>query len=66
MEIIVIVTTAFIIAAILYILLSGLFYLVQEICADVKKAKRRIKQGVWDLEWEWKLWKEGVKEWLTK
>ena len=55
-----------IILFILYVLICGAIYLCQEIRADIKKARRRIKQSIWDLEWEWNLWKKGVVEWLTK
>jgi hypothetical protein len=47
-----------------YILIRFCLYVYEEICADIKNAKRRIRQGIWDLEWQWKLWKRGVYEWL--
>ena len=66
MTIVLMIIASLIILFVLYVLICGAIYLCQEICADIKKAKRRIKQGIWDLEWEWNLWKEGVMEWLTK
>ena len=49
-----------------YVIIRGVIYIYEEICADIKKAKRYIRQGIWDLEWKWKLWKRGVYEWITK
>ncbi len=49
-----------------YVLFCGALYICGELIADIKKAKRRVKQGIWDLEWKWNLWKKGLWEWLTR
>jgi len=66
MQTVVLIIAVQIILFVLYVLICGAIYLWQEICADIKKAKRRLRQGIWDLEWEWKLWKKGAIEWITK
>lgn len=52
-----------IISAILYyILISFLIFVCEEMCAECKKFKRICHQGKWDMEWKWKLFKEGFKK----
>ena len=64
-KILVAIALLLLLAVLIYILFCAMVYIFQEIWATIKKAKRRIKQSIWDLEWEWKLWKKGVLEWIA-
>ena len=44
-----------------YVLISSLIFVCEEICSEYKKFKRIWCQGKWDIEWQWKLFKEGFK-----
>ena len=56
----------FAITALSYISYCAAVFLYEEIVAEIKNAKQSIRQSIWDLEWQWKLFKMGVEQWLTK
>ena len=49
-----------ILAVPIYILICGVLYIYEEIVAEVKKVKCFMRQGIWDLEWKWRIWKKGA------
>lgn len=53
-------------AFIYYVLLSFLNFVCEEIYSECKNFKVLCRQGKWDLEWQWKLFREGIKQWTTE
>lgn len=49
-------------AIIYYILISFLIFVCEEMCAEYKKFKIICRQGKWDIQWKYKLFKEGFKK----
>lgn len=49
-------------AIIYYVLISFLIFVCEEIWAECKNFKVWCRQGKWDFEWQWKLFKEGFKK----
>ena len=49
-------------AFIYYVLLSFLNFVCEEIWAEYKKFKRIWRYGMWDIQWKYKLFKEGFKK----
>ena len=42
---------------IMYFVYSLYIFIRQEIIYSMRNLKRELKQGMWDLEWQWKLMK---------
>lgn len=42
---------------IMYFIVSMYIFIRQEIIHTMRNLKRVLKQGMWDLEWQWKLMK---------
>ena len=42
---------------IMYFVYSLCIFIRQEIIYTMRNLKRELKQGMWDLEWQWKLMK---------
>lgn len=53
------------VVAFAYIVWSIIFYAYEEILYAVKKLKRAMKESIWEIEWQWKLFKEDLSRWIT-
>lgn len=48
------------------IMIEGIFFIHDEICAEINNFKRWKRQTLWDLEWEWKLLRKDFERWTTR
>lgn len=48
------------------LVVDAIHYIHQEICAEVNRLKRDIKQAIWDAEWQWKLIRKDIRRWRKR
>lgn len=45
---------------------EAVHFIHDEICAEVNRLKRDIKQAIWDAEWQWKLIRKDIRRWQKR